>query len=108
VGESRLPSGIEFYLSLFFTHTNTLFDYLPSESIIATSEGFSALVDLSYDEVNNRHQKASENFDRLPLPIEQVFIEKQQLFSQIKQRQQLLIGSSKNEEKLGHLKNNER
>ncbi|CAC9646499.1 transcription-repair coupling factor [bacterium endosymbiont of Bathymodiolus sp. 5 South] len=103
VGESRLPSGIEFYLSLFFTHTNTLFDYLPSESIIATSEGFSALVDLSYDEVNNRHQKASENFDRLPLPIEQVFIEKQQLFSQIKQRQQLLIGSSKNEEKLGHL-----
>jgi transcription-repair coupling factor (superfamily II helicase) len=37
------------------------------------------------------------------LPIEQVFIEKQQLFSQIKQRQQLLIGSSKNEEKLGHL-----
>ena len=103
VSESRLPSGIEFYLSLFFTHTNTLFDYLPSESIIATSEGFSALVDLSYDEINNRHQKASENFDRLPLPIEQVFIEKQQLFSQIKQRQQLLIGSSKNEEKLGHL-----
>jgi hypothetical protein len=51
---------------LFFTHTNTLFDYLPSESIIATSEGFSALVDLSYDEINNRHQKASENFDRLP------------------------------------------
>jgi transcription-repair coupling factor (superfamily II helicase) len=50
---------------------------LPSESIIATSEGFSALVDLSYDEINNRHQKASENFDRLPLPIEQVFIEKQ-------------------------------
>jgi hypothetical protein len=47
-----------------------LFDYLPSESIIATSEGFSALVDLSYDEINNRHQKASENFDRLPLPIE--------------------------------------
>ena len=103
VSESRLPSGIEFYLSLFFTHTNTLFDYLPSESIIATSEGFSALVDLSYDEINNRHQKASENFDRLPLPIEQVFIEKQRLFSQIKQRQQLLIGSSKNEEKLGHL-----
>jgi transcription-repair coupling factor (superfamily II helicase) len=33
VSESRLPSGIEFYLSLFFTHTNTLFDYLPSESL---------------------------------------------------------------------------
>lgn len=103
VTESRLPSGIEFYLSLFFTHTNTLFDYLPSDSIIATSEGFNSLVALTYDEINSRYQQASENFDRMPLPVEQVFIEKQQLFSQIKQRQQLLMSSSKNEEKLDHL-----
>ena len=103
VSESRLPSGIEFYLSLFFTHTNTLLDYLPSDSIIATSQGFSSLVESTYDEINSRYQQASDNFDRLPLPIKQVFIEKQQLFSQIKQRQQLLIGSSKHEEKLGNL-----
>ncbi len=103
VSESRLPNGIEFYLSLFFTHTNTLFDYLPSDSIIATSHGFNTLVELTYDEIHSRYKKANESFDRLPLPVEQVFIEKQQLFSQIKQRQQLLIGSSKNEEKLGRL-----
>jgi transcription-repair coupling factor (superfamily II helicase) len=39
VSESRLPSGIEFYLALFFAQTSTLFDYLPSDSIIATSQG---------------------------------------------------------------------
>ncbi len=103
VTESRLPSGIEFYLSLFFTRTNTLFDYLPNDSIIATNEGFSSRVALIYDEIDSRYQQASENFDRLPLPVKQVFIEQQQLFSQVKQRQQLLIGSSKSEEKLGHL-----
>jgi transcription-repair coupling factor (superfamily II helicase) len=103
VSKSRLPNGIEFYLSLFFTHTNTLFDYLPSNSIIATNQGFSALVELTYDEINSRYQQASENSDRPPLPIKQVFIEKQQLFNQIKQRQRVLISSSKNKEKSGRL-----
>lgn len=103
VSEFRLPSGIEFYLPLFFTHTNTLFDYLPNDTIIATSQGFSELLESSYDEIDSRHQQASQNYDRLPLPINQVFIEKDQLFGQIKQRQQLIIGSSKLEEKSGGL-----
>mgnify|MGYP001584208624 FL=1 len=103
VTNARLPSGIEFYLPLFFTQTNTLFDYLPSTSIVASSEGLNAFVDSVYNEISSRHQQASENLDRLPLPIAQVFIEKQQLFSQIKQRQQVVIGSSKQEEKPGRL-----
>jgi transcription-repair coupling factor (superfamily II helicase) len=37
VSESRLPNGIEFYLSLFFTHTSTLFDYLPFFSKLRTA-----------------------------------------------------------------------
>ncbi len=90
-------------MPLFFTQTNTLFDYLPSTSIVASSEGLNAFVDSVYNEISSRHQQASENLDRLPLPIAQVFIEKQQLFSQIKQRQQVVIGSSKQEEKPGRL-----
>ncbi len=99
VSESRLPNGIEFYLSLFFNHTNTLFDYLPDNTIIATHLGFSALVDSAYDEINNRHQQATTNLDRVPLPIDQVFLNKDQLFGQIKSAQQLVIGSSKLEQK---------
>lgn len=99
VTNARLPSGIEFYLSLFFTQTNTLFDYLPSSSIVVSSEGLNAFVESVYDEINSRHQQASKNLDRLPLPITQVFIDKQQLFSQIKQRQHIVIGSPKHEEK---------
>jgi hypothetical protein len=37
------------------------------------------------------------------LAIHQVFLEKDKLFSQIKQRQQLIIGSSKLAEKTGKL-----
>ncbi|SMN13549.1 Transcription-repair coupling factor [Bathymodiolus heckerae thiotrophic gill symbiont] len=103
VSELRLPSGIEFYLALFFARTSTLFDYLPSDSVIATSQGFNALVEATYEEIDNRHQQACANFERLPLPVNQVFIDKQQLFSHIKQRQQLVIGTSKLEDKPGRL-----
>lgn len=103
VSESRLPSGIEFYLPLFFTHTNTLFDYLPDDTIIATNQGFSELLQLNYDEIDARYQQASQDYDRLPLPINQVFVEKEQLFGEIKQRQQLIISSSKLEEKTARL-----
>ena len=103
VSESRLPGGIEFYSSLFFTHTNTLFDYLADNTIIAYYQGFSDLADITFAEIHDRHQQASHNLDRPPLPLEQVFLSKEQLFIQIKQRQQLVIGASKLEEKPGKL-----
>ncbi len=103
VSNARLPSGIEFYLPLFFTQTNTLFDYLPSKSIVATNHGLSAFADEVYSDINSRHKQASKNLDRPPLPIERVFINKQQLFGQIKQRQNIVIGSAKNEKKSGKL-----
>ncbi len=95
VNESRLLGGIEFYLSLFFTHTNTLFDYLPNDTIIATHQGFSALVESTFDEITARYEHASHNLDRPPLPTQQVFLSQPELFSQIKARQQLIIGTSK-------------
>ncbi len=95
VSESRLPNGIEFYLSLFFTHTNTLFDYLPNDAIIATHQGFNDLADLTFEQISERHQQASNNLDRPPLPINQVFLSKERLFSNLKKQQQLVIGTSK-------------
>lgn len=97
VVESRLPSGIEFYLSLFFTHTNTLFDYLPDNAIIATYQGFNALVATTFEQISTRHQQAKSHLDRPPLLIEQVFLSQQQLLTHIKERQQIKINTSKQE-----------
>ncbi|KAA0448404.1 MAG: DEAD/DEAH box helicase, partial [Candidatus Thioglobus sp.] len=103
VSEARLPSGIEFYLSLFFTHTNTLFDYLPQNAIIASSQSFGEILQANYAEIDSRYQLASQNHERTPLPVNQVFIEKNQLLAIISQRQQLIISSSKIAEKTGVL-----
>ncbi len=95
VSESRLPNGIEFYLPLFFTQTNTLFDYLPSDVIVVTHQGFSELADSTFTQISDRHQQATRNLDRPPLPVNRVFLSKERLFSHLKNRQQLIIGSSK-------------
>jgi transcription-repair coupling factor (superfamily II helicase) len=103
VSEGRLPSGIEFYLPLFFASTNTLFDYLPDNTVVATSNGFSDLVDKTYAEIEARYANAKLDLERPPLDIQQVFLNKSQLFSALKQRQNLVIGTSKLPDKSGHL-----
>lgn len=99
VSEGRLPGGIEFYLPLFFNSTNTLFDYLADNAIIATSKGFSNLVDRTYSEIRERFENAKKSLDRMPLDIHRVFLSKELLFSEIKQKSQFIISTSKLEDK---------
>ncbi|MBW5291235.1 MAG: Transcription-repair coupling factor [Candidatus Ruthia sp. Asou_11_S2] len=102
VSEGRLPGGIEFYLPLFFNTTNTLFDYLVDNTIIAISKGFSDLVDKTYSEIRERFERAKKSLDRAPLDIPQVFLSKELLFSEIKKKPQLIISTSKLEGKNQH------
>ena len=103
ISEGRLPGGIEFYLPLFFESTNTLFDYLPKTITIATSSSFSKLVDSAHSNIQSRYDHAKLDLDRPPLDINQVFLSKEQLFSAIKKQPQLVIGSSKLEDKNGNV-----
>ena len=73
ISEQRLPGGIEFYLPLFFSSTNSLFDYLPETITIATSTGFSALTDTAFDSIKSRFEHAKLDLDRPPLEISQSF-----------------------------------
>nr|BAW82103.1 transcription-repair coupling factor [Calyptogena laubieri symbiont] len=99
VSEGRLPGGIEFYLPLFFHTTNTLFDYLANNTIIATSKEFSSLVDKTYSEICERFKNAKKSLDRAPLDIQRVFLSKELLFSEVKKKSQLILSASKLENK---------
>ena len=103
ISEGRLPGGIEFYLPLFFNSTNTLFDYLPSILTIATTAGFSSLVDQTFADIQSRFDHAKQDLERPPLAINRVFLSKESLFSAIKQHPQLIISPSKLEDRAGNL-----
>jgi transcription-repair coupling factor (superfamily II helicase) len=95
VCDSRLFPGIEFYLPLFFTSTNTLFDYLNKDFIVITHAGFNKVADVVFANIEDRYQKVSSDIERKPLPIYKVFITKDKLFSYIKQQGQVVVSSAK-------------
>jgi transcription-repair coupling factor (superfamily II helicase) len=53
---NRLPGGIEFYLSLFFDKTNSLFDYFHQLDGVFTYQGFEDFKNNAINEINTRFE----------------------------------------------------
>lgn len=87
--------GIEYYLPLFFTHTATLFDYLPSYSLVAAVEDIHAASTHFWQEINERYEQLSHDIKRPILSPADIFIPVDQLFSRINAfpKLQLQLGS---------------
>ena len=64
VSEGLAPSGIEYYLPLFFEQLATLFDYLPSCSLVALWADSHAASDTFWDEVKERYESRRHDTER--------------------------------------------
>ncbi len=76
--------GIEYYLSLFFPETETLFDHLPAKTLIITSDNIRQFVQQFLAEAGNRYENHRVNPERPLLPPAQVFLNEDQLFSHLR------------------------
>ncbi len=92
VSKGLAPTGTEFYLPLFFEHTSTLFDFLPSNSTFVLEEGVMENADTLHQEVIERFENASLNPEWPPLTPELLFLAPDDIFAAFKQyrRVQLL------------------
>ncbi|HEY0720583.1 MAG TPA: CarD family transcriptional regulator, partial [Gammaproteobacteria bacterium] len=79
------PPGIEYYLPLFFKETATLFDYLPQNTLLFTTEGVNEAAEHFRIEYQERYETAKFNLDHPPLPPAKLFLEVPELFSRFKQ-----------------------
>ena len=73
IAEGAPPPGVEYYLPLFFDATTTLFDYLPSNAIVAADtdlEGFAGQV---FSEVESRYEQRRHDTERPILRPAEVF-----------------------------------
>jgi transcription-repair coupling factor (superfamily II helicase) len=59
VSNGQFPSGIEYYLPLFFEQAVTFFDYLPAEANIGLIENIPAQAELFWQELSDRHEQRS-------------------------------------------------
>ncbi len=95
VSDNRFPAGIEFYLPLFFDTTCTLFDYLPKDLIVFRQTKLVTKVDKLFIDIDKRYKKTKNDIDRPPLPPNNIFISKEELFSKIKPLSQIVLQPSK-------------
>ena len=103
IKEGIAPQGIEYYLSLFFEQTATLFDYLPSNLLLFTDAGIDVAAEQFWSDINYRYDEYSVDPERpilkpnqLFLPVEQAFQEIKKLPRTILQSQEAVLVNAKN------------
>ncbi|WP_019626175.1 transcription-repair coupling factor [Thioalkalivibrio sp. ALJT] len=78
ISEGVVPPGIEAYLPLFFEHMDSVFDYCPDAQVVqvgdiaGAAEGFA-------QEIRERFEQLSHQFDRPLLPPERLYLDLEQL-----------------------------
>lgn len=90
----RIPAGIEFYLPLFFEQTVTLFDYLPSNSLVVYSADCYEHAEDFWAMVNERHDHRQVDIDRPPLPADLLYQQANELFSELKNWPTVKLGTA--------------
>ncbi|MCS0026749.1 transcription-repair coupling factor [Vibrio alginolyticus] len=85
VTKGTWPAGIEYWQPLFFDHTETLFEYLPEDSQVITYGDIESAVDTFLTDVEYRYDQKKVDPLRPLLTPEQLWLKKDELFSQLKQ-----------------------
>jgi transcription-repair coupling factor (superfamily II helicase) len=89
VSEGQFPSGIEYYLPLFFEQTATFFDYLPKDATVCMVEATTDNADLFWHEVTSRFEQRHYDVSRPVLPPNAVFLTPTELFTEANKYQQI-------------------
>lgn len=79
VSTGIIPSGIEYYLPLYFDHTETLFDYLPANTLVLGLESIDDAAKTFATEVAHRYEQRRHDIERPILPPEHLFLNLEEL-----------------------------
>jgi transcription-repair coupling factor (superfamily II helicase) len=102
VSQGQFPSGIEYYLPLFFTKTVTFFDYLPQNAKICLIEDIQSPGEQFWTEANLRYEQRGGDLSRPILSPTSCFITVQDLLTQVNTYEQLRVSHQPNEKKGTH------
>ena len=85
VKQGIAPQGIEYYLSLFFDQTATLFDYLPEHTQTFMQGDLYTTANTLWQDINRRYTEYGVDPQRPLLAPKEIFITVEDLFSEFKQ-----------------------
>ncbi|MCY4471911.1 MAG: transcription-repair coupling factor [Kistimonas sp.] len=91
IGKGMASPGLEYFLDLFFERTETLFDYLPAQTLLVTSSALSTRVQQFLAEAHRRYENARHNPERPLLPPARVFLEENAFGQHLKAHPQISL-----------------
>lgn len=84
ISEGIIPSGIEYYLPLFFEKTATFFDYLGNDCKLFLVNDIHTSANQHINDIHIRYHQRSSDVTRPILPVEDLFLNVDQLFHRLK------------------------
>jgi transcription-repair coupling factor (superfamily II helicase) len=97
VSEGVAPPGIEFYLPLFFERTTTLFDHLPSKTVLVHEAGIEAAVERSWQDLVARHEDRRHDIERPVLSPAELALDPQGVAQELAARPGVTIDAFESE-----------
>lgn len=91
VTKGTMPSGIEYYLPLFFTSTSTVFDYLHPQSLIVMHGNLFDAAEFYWADLHERYEQYRYNVHRPLLSPDELFLPVNSLFGELKQRARVTL-----------------
>ena len=101
VSNGIAPTGIEYYLPLFFDTTATLFDYLPANCVLCMINDAKQAAEQVWQEIEHRYEQRRYDLQRPILPPNEVFLKTNELNQQFNRYPQIDIQSFKQQDQSG-------
>lgn len=99
ITNGQFPSGIEYYLPLFFDKTVTFFDYLPEKSTVCLIEDIQNNAEQFWQELNERYEQRRYDISRPILEPKACFINPTELLTYANSHEQLRLFYKPSEKK---------
>jgi len=91
IKEGTTPAGIEYYLPLFFEHTETLFDYLSEQTLFVLAEHTLEAADAFWQNAQARYDSRAHDIERPILPVAELYLAPDRLREQLNLRPRVEI-----------------
>jgi transcription-repair coupling factor (superfamily II helicase) len=101
VSEGNLSPGLEYYLPLFFEKMSHLLEYLPEKSLVVYLENSEEAANSFWADVKERYDQYGHDRLRPILPPKALFLQPNEIFSEMKRFPKMQLSQKFVEEKLG-------
>jgi len=93
VSAGHAPGGIEYYLPLFFEHSESLFDYLPGERLTLYFAGVREQSQNFLAQVAERYEQRRHDIERPLLPPERIYLGEAELVGRLNEGSAIVVQS---------------